>query len=206
MDQHTPADLQCSHFSVLLIEALDFYGLWQLSQDVVNCALWFFKLGKFTMNQVLKAWLHLFQTTKYFAHYLCTWNYYTVLILGLSVWIHMASQLTTPTHHMVLFSTVSATVSTTVAGTYPAREMLKGNLWTWNFAWRLSTMSLARFYFGELRKLTLLPISQNKVVEYAWVRSSTEQKQTPAMVARTPWHHHRHFYTNYATLTILRQD
>ena len=42
----------------------------------------------------------------------------------------------------------------------------------------------------------LLQISQNKIVKYAWVPSSTKQKQTPATAARTPpWHHHRHFYT-----------
>ena len=55
--------------------------------------------------------------------------------------------------------------------------------------------------------LSLLQISQNKIVKYAWVPSSTKQKQTPATAARTPpQHHHRHLYTNYATFTVLRQD
>ena len=48
---------------------------------------------------------------------------------------------------------------------------------------------------------------QNKFVEYAWVPSSTKQKQTPATAARTPLLlHHCHFYTNYAIFTVLRQD
>ena len=50
-------------------------------------------------------------------------------------------------------------------------------------------------------------IFQNKIMEYAWAPSSTKQKQTPVKAARIPpWHHHRHFYTNYGTLTVLRQD
>ena len=54
---------------------------------------------------------------------------------------------------------------------------------------------------------SLLQISQNKIMKYAWVPSSTKQKQIPATVARTtPWHHHRHFYTNYAMFTVLRQN
>ena len=77
----------------------------------------------------------------------------------------------------------------------------------------ISIISLARFYFGELKNYlyflssdkrshlggvanvhfvclkcyrSLLPISQSKIVECAWVPSSTEQNQTPAMAARTP--------------------
>ena len=77
----------------------------------------------------------------------------------------------------------------------------------------ISIISLARFYFGELknhlyslrtdkrshlggvakihfvclkRYRSLLPISPSKIVECAWVPSSTEQNQTPAMAARTP--------------------
>ena len=54
---------------------------------------------------------------------------------------------------------------------------------------------------------SLLQISPKNIKKFTWVPSSTKQKQTPATVARTPpRHHHRHFYTNYATFTVLRQD
>ena len=39
---------------------------------------------------------------------------------------------------------------------------------------------------------SLLQISPNKIMKYAWVPSSTKKKQTPATVARAPRHHHCH--------------
>ena len=93
-----------------------------------------------------------------------------------------------------------------------------------------STISVARFYFGKFKNyLHFLRTGKRsllggvvkvhfvclegsmkaccRIVKYTWVPSSTKQKLTPATVARTPSrHHHRHFYTNCATFTVLRQD
>ena len=136
----------------------------------------------------------------------------------------MASQLTTPTHHVMLFSHCQCHCKCHCCGYLPRQ----GNLRAWNFAWRIN---IIWFYFGELKNYlhflrtdkrsllggvtkvhfvclkcyrSLLPISKSWSMHgYHPPRS---KKKTPAMVARTSWHHHYHFYTKYATFTVLRQD
>ena len=65
-----------------------------------------------------------------------------------SVCIHMASQLTAPTVHVMLPSCTQCHCCR-----YLIRKGgdIRGNLGAWYFAWRLSTISLARFYFGKFK-------------------------------------------------------
>ena len=53
---------------------------------------------------------------------------------------------------------------------------------------------------------SLLLITQNKIVEYAWVPSFSRQKGAPATAAKTlTWHHYCHINTNSSMLFSLHE-
>ena len=139
----------------------------------------------------------------------------------------MASYLTTPTCHVMLPSSLECHCCRYFIG---KGGDVRGNLEAWYFAWKLSTISVAsQILFGEIQKLLTFSQDWQKTSSQGCDEGTFSMKAMEACCRfpqikswsthgyLPPWsknrlqqllqeHHHCHFYTNYATFTVLRQD